>query len=238
MANLQGTALTKENIEGAFRQVKDLYPVPEGEVRLVSPEIIESAIRFIRDSFVKDEPVGAAFGIQWDDNADGFWRHAFSEGLSLAVVSANSGQVIAIRGIAPITRGVNYDVPDSADDRLKRFLSYMNYCHEKSNFFQHYDIQEALHFFGLGVHEAYRRKGIATKLFQTALAFVKSLGLDKVYVKGESSSDFSRRIYDKFGFELLLENFYKDCTFAGAGGLKVTGGHAAYSDYGKCITNE
>ena len=61
--------------------------------------------------------------------------------------------------------------------------------------------------------------------------FVKDLEMGNV-IRGEGSSNFSQRIYEKLGFETLLEIQYEDYKQDGEFVFKNTGEHKPEKVYG------
>ena len=65
------------------------------------------------------------------------------------------------------------------------------------NIFEHYGVDDVIHFYGFGVHGDFRRSGIGEKLMKAALSFVRNLDLGNVVIKGEGTSDYSKRVFEK-----------------------------------------
>ena len=164
----------------------------------------------MKDNFVPHEPLVQLFGVQWDKDAENYWNAVFDQGMSLILTSKENGDIIAARGIEIIKKTDSIDTAGISDERLRNLLDYLNYCDQHAKFFEHYGAEEAVHFAGLGVSQAYRRRGIATQLLTDAVNLVKNLDLKCVYIKGEASSDYSKKIYDKLDFDVLYEQIYED----------------------------
>lgn len=59
--------------------------------------------------------------------------------------------------------------------------------------------------FSLSVKEKYRKKGVATKLMTTMLAFLKKQGYKKASLSVQKEN-FACNFYRKLGFEVIKEN--------------------------------
>jgi ribosomal protein S18 acetylase RimI-like enzyme len=74
--------------------------------------------------------------------------------------------------------------------------------------YKRFGVDTAVELLSLGTHRLYRQRGIANKMMEAALLFCEGLGLR--YLKGECSSIYSQKIYEKLGFETLHTfNVYK-----------------------------
>ena len=67
---------------------------------------------------------------------------------------------------------------------------------------------KCIHFSGLGTNDKYRRRHLATRMLNTGIAFAKHLGIDPIYIKGEASNNYSKKVYENSGFEILHEEMY------------------------------
>ena len=85
------------------------------------------------------------------------------------------------------------------------------------------------------VHRDYRQRRIGEKLMRAAISFVRNLGLGHVIIKGGGSSNFSHRLYEKVGFEILSELVYDEYKFEGINVLSNTGEHKTHKLYGMSI---
>ncbi|KAL4218874.1 hypothetical protein ACF0H5_021462 [Mactra antiquata] len=116
---------------------------------------------------------------------------------------------------------------------LKYAFEFTKQYDDKANFFDHFGVTEAFHFYGLAVSENYKRKGYAEKIVRASISMIRHLGLDPVYIKGEASSNYSRRIYDKIGMEELCDQKYRSWTaYDGTQPIQNTGVHESVTVYG------
>jgi ribosomal protein S18 acetylase RimI-like enzyme len=192
----------------------------------------------MKDNFLPQEPLVQLFGVHWDDDAEKFWGAVFDQGLTLILTNKDDNDIIALRGIEIITKTDRIDTAGIQDENLRNLLDYLNFCDDHAKFFEHYCVDEAIHFAGLAVSQAYRRRGIATKLLTDAVSFVENLGLKCVYIKGEASSDYSKRVYEKLDFDELYQQIYEEYTVNGKHLMLDKTPHTSNKIYGKCVKKQ
>ena len=187
----------------------------EGNVVLLTKDRYDEALSFLKEHFVPDEPMFKSLGIQWSEElADIRFRSAFELNLSVVLEDLESHDIIAIRSTRIVKRGSRLDPNTINDVLLRELIRAESIADERANFFNHYGIDEAIQFLGLGVHRKHRGKGLATKLTKFYIKFLRYLGVFPVHVKVEGSSNYSKNIYQNLGFETLYElkflNYFVD----------------------------
>lgn len=67
-----------------------------------------------------------------------------------------------------------------------------------------------VHIMNLAIHLEWRRKGIASRLVEEILSLSRDQGVKKVHLEVRQSNDFARRLYRKFGFQVIAvrPNYY------------------------------
>lgn len=73
---------------------------------------------------------------------------------------------------------------------------------------------------------------------RAAVFFIRNLELGDVVIKGEGTSNFSKRVFEKVGFEVLAEVVYADYKVDGKIVIHSTGEHKTGRLYGlfvKCV---
>ena len=130
--------------------------------------------------------------------------------MTLALISDTTGEIICARINHIGNKKEKFEKKDMGSEGLKKIVGLIDSLNELCNVFERYNIEECFHFFALGVHKEYRKRGIGTKMMKAAVALVKNMQLGPVVIKGEGSSNYSQRIYEKLGFDTLAEIFYAD----------------------------
>ena len=67
------------------------------------------------------------------------------------------------------------------------------------------------------------------------IRYVHNLGFESVCIHGEGTSNFTKKIYESNGFDILCESFYDDYKVNGEQVFCNTGEHKSVRIYGKCV---
>ncbi|XP_060602547.1 uncharacterized protein LOC132755670 [Ruditapes philippinarum] len=229
-------SLTEEDIQKAFEKTRGQFDIPGVKLVLVTEEYYEKTLELCRDYFVPDEPINKAVGLEYNDEMRSFWLQFLKLHLSLLFIDEESGEPIGFRTTNISCRDEKLDLCSIKSNPLREVLSFIAHCENESRFFDHYETDEAFNFLGLVVAEKYKRRGFATKLFRAALEMIRNLGFDEVYVKGGGTSNFSKKIYEREGFETLYEKFYDSYEVNGNFPIQNTGEHKSMKVYGLKVT--
>ena len=67
-----------------------------------------------------------------------------------------------------------------------------------------------VHIMNLAVHPDWKRKGIGSRLVEETLSISRDNGVKKVHLEVRQSNDQARRLYEKFGFQVIAArpNYY------------------------------
>ena len=67
-----------------------------------------------------------------------------------------------------------------------------------------------VHIMNLAVHPDWKRKGIGSKLVEETLSISRDHGVKKIHLEVRQSNDQARRLYEKFGFQVIAvrPNYY------------------------------
>ena len=135
-----------------------------------------------------------------------------------------------------VTRIARADAPaDFSTMKVGSFrdvYQFCAFCDDKADFFGRYGTTETFHFAALAVNAKFRRRGLGAVVFKAAIDLVRCLGLPVAYIKGEASSNYSRKIYEKFGFENLLTQSYDDYTVDGEIVIQGSDEHKSMTIFG------
>ena len=151
--------------------------------------------------------------------------------MSLVLVSDNTDEIVAIRVTRISKRVEDFDWNKLQSEGLKKVIGLVHALQIQCNIYEHYNVEEAIEFVSLGVHRDYRKKGIGLKIMRAAIALIKNMELNGVIVKGEGSSNYSQRIYEKVGFDTHAEVFYDDHKEDGEVVFKNMGEHKSTIQY-------
>ena len=157
--------------------------------------------------------------------------------MSLVLIADATDEVIACRvtNMTEKSRKVLEKMKTMKTEQIKILIDLINHLKSLCNTLSHYDVENAVHFFALGVHKDYRRRGIGGKVMSAAVELVKQLDLGPVVVTGEGTSTYSQRIYEKLGFETNAEVIYDEYKVNGELVFKNMGDQKSMRLYGKVV---
>ena len=192
-------------------------------------------LEFYKGHFCPDEPINRSLNIPWDQEAIESFTESFRHNLTIALVSDDTGEIVGGRILIIANNNDKIDTSKYKSETLKKLMDITYHFGTLCNMFEHYKVEEMIHFFGLGVHRDYRRKGIGTKLQKAAMAFVRNMGIGPVLIRGEASSNYSRMIYERLQFECLATIVFAEYKVNGEVVLKNMEENKTYKLYGKVV---
>ena len=158
------------------------------------------------------------------------------DNMSIGLVSKATGELFGFRIMSVTNKDENeVDTSEVSSEKFKLIEDFLNHLAGLNNVFEHYDVEDVVHFFGIGVHRDWRGKGVGSKLMKAAMTFVANLGVGPVVVTGEGSSNYSKRIFEKFGFDILAEVAFADYKVNGEVVFQNLGEHKCERLYGKIV---
>ena len=156
--------------------------------------------------------------------------------MSLALVSDTTGEIISGRIITINSKPeAHLGKSDFRSEGIRKIVELIQRLDSLFDVFDHYGVDDLVHFYAFGVHREYRDRGIGTQVMKDAVAFAKSMGLDGVVIKGEGGSLYSQKIYENLGFETLGELFYEQVKEGGKVVFETGPVHKSERQYGKRI---
>lgn len=170
---------------------------------------------------------------------EAFWLNALKLNLSIMFIDEESEEAIAFR-ITNITRPITQlDIDAIRAEPMKlKLIQFIRHCVSMADVFRHYGTNEAIHFLGLVVAEKYRRRGLGTRIFRAAIDMTRHLGIHPLYITGEGTSNYSKKIYEDAGFEVLYEKSYRTWEIDGTFPIQNTGQHKSMKVYGLRVSTK
>lgn len=201
----------------------------------LTEDLYPATLEVMKESFIYDEPICTALGVEWCDEYRTSWLGIFRANLSFVLVNQTNGEIMGVRLIRNLKKETSEDFvhADKIKDKpRKQYVKMMEISLKKANFFEKYEVDEAFFLWGLAVPRKYRQRGIATLMMKAALKFIECLGFESVYIRGNASSNYSRRIYENLNFETLSEIQFDTYRVDGVFILKgKTGVHNCLKEY-------
>ena len=180
--------------------------------------------------FVPNEPLCQTFGVTWNKDPEKLTLEALKKNVSICMISQDTEEIMGVR-ITSIMRKTDSpeDLSDMENEPLRSLLTFLTHRDKEVDFFERYEVDKAIHFFTLTVNQKYRCNGVGGRLIAVSVAMSRELGF-KV-IKGECTSNFSQRIFEKQGFVIVLEMPYASYFYNGRPIIEGTGEHTMTKVY-------
>ena len=217
----------------AFEKTRDTLPYSaiKGTFVLVTEEYYERGIWMAKNCFLPHDPLSKGLGIEWCDELEGMWINTFKQGLSVMIVNPNNGAPMCLRATRTDSPSGQPDLEQVENQSLLKMIKFHKYSESKIDFYKEKGAAWCIHFFGLCTSEAYRQQGLATTLMEFSLDLARNLEIVPLFIRGEGSSNYSQRIYEKLNFDLMNDIIYKDYNENGEQIIKDTGDHKSMAVY-------
>ncbi|XP_052780929.1 uncharacterized protein LOC128217667 [Mya arenaria] len=228
------TEHTLEKAQAALNRIKAPYESEKGRLEIVTPDRYDEVYEILGNHFTPDEPLCRSYGVVWHPEFEKITYENLKDNCSVCMISKETDQMMGVRLIG-FTRRSDPPADFSKMDYepLRELFTFLHSKNKEVDFFNRYDVDEALHFYTLGVHKNYRRMGLGSKLLGAAVELGREIGFKAI--KGEGTSNFSQRIYEKEKFDLILTMPYDEYTYKGRKIIDGTGEHTMTKVYGKTL---
>ncbi|KAL4225902.1 hypothetical protein ACF0H5_013890 [Mactra antiquata] len=224
-------SLTLDKAVLALDKVKSEFEVENGRLAIITPDRYAETYDIMGNHFTPDEPLCRSFGVVWDKEFERATCENLKSNVSICMISKDTNEIMGIRVIGTMKiSDPPMDLSEFNYEPLRSLFTFLTHKDKEVRFFEQFGVDEAIHFFTLGVNKKYRRMGLGGKLLAAAVAMSRELGF-KV-IKGEGTSNFSQRIYEKQGFETLYTLPYDSYMYNGRPVIDGTGEHTQTKIYG------
>lgn len=177
-----------------------MYPVIGGHLKIITEDRYNDTFYIMENHFPKEEPLSAAFGVNWSQSKP-FFLPELKKHLSVMAVSDENDEIMGISINTVRRKTDSNELVDVDDEPLKASFEFVAHKDKEIDLFNRFGLSEVFHCYSLAVHLNYRRQGLGTALVGTSLALAKELGFRAV--KAECSSKTSQNIFEKFGAEVI-----------------------------------
>jgi RimJ/RimL family protein N-acetyltransferase len=216
----------------AFDKSSSKFKEPGVKFVLITKANEDIALRMAREYFITQEPMNICLGMKWTEEVEEYWKRGMKTGLSLMFLHDEDDDPIAFQIIEIVRFDDICDIEGIQYQGHKDLVRCLADCDRNADFFGHFQTKEAFHFLSLGVTPKYGQRGYGTKIFNFAIDFVRNFEIDPVYIKVEGSSNFSKKIFERAGMEILHEKYFEDWEFEGRKPFQNTGIHKSLKLYG------
>ncbi|KAL4225901.1 hypothetical protein ACF0H5_013889 [Mactra antiquata] len=217
--------------ENALDKVKSEFEVENGRLAIITPDRYADTYDMMANHFTPAEPLCRSFGVVWEKEHERVINETLTFNVSICMISEDSNEIIGVlvNGIIKIS-DPPMDLSKYNYEPLRSLFTFLTHKDKEDKFFEHFGVDEAVHFFELGVNRKYRRIGLGGKIFAAAVAMSRELGFKACKVEG--TSNFSQRIIEKQGFETLYTLPYDSYMYNGRPVIDGTGEHTQTKIYG------
>ena len=154
--------------------------------------------------------------------------------ISLLLISDTTDQIVAVRLSELSKKGEQLDIGNIISEGLRKKFAIFGVLNKICNVYEHYEVDENIVFLALGVHKDFRKRGIGLKIQKAAIAMAVKFELGPILLKVEATSNFSKKIFEKLGFD-NLEVLYDDHKENSAVVFKNMGDNKSVKLYGKIV---
>ena len=215
----------------ALHKVKAEYEIVKGKLAIITPDRYEEAYAILANDFIPDEPLSQAFGlINWDECFKKMVLEDLKKNLSVCMTSTDNDEIMGLLMIGAMKKKDALMDESCPEHPLMSIITFLNHKNKEVNFFERYAVDEAVHIFTLGVKRNYRRMGLGGCLLAASVAMCQELGFKAIEVEG--TSNFSQKIFEKRGFEILATMPYDSYCHNGRQIREGTGEHTMTKIYG------
>ena len=211
--------------------MKGGYEFDKGRLAVITQEHYDATYDIMGNHFTPDSPLCKAFGVTWNKCFEDFTSDLLKQNLSICVISEETDEVIGVHIISVMKRSdPTVDISLVQDEPIREVLVFLQQKDEEINFFDRYGVDEYIHLEMLAVHKDFRQKGYGGLLVQAAVALCRELGFE--VITSEGTSNFSQKIFEKNGFEILAKLPYDSYIYKGQPIINGTGEDTMTKLYG------
>ena len=196
---------------------------------MIQEDRYNDVMDIMANQFMPDETICGAFGVVWNPFSEQKITSVLKQNLSIMAVSDDTNETMGIRTCRIAKKSDVNDLSHVTYENVKDMWTFLCHKDKEMDLFNRFNLEEMFHFVTLAVHKNYRRRGLGFILLSAGVALAKALGFKAV--KGEGTSAFSQRIYEKRGFETILEIPYSQYAYKGGYLGERTGEHTSTKIY-------
>lgn len=183
-------------------------------IELITEDDAEEVLKMLKKFFFKDEPLNTFVDLGECKELEKYSTKSLHEHCSFKAVNSR-GEIVGVNINGLISRPEESDEPPSkladgcAHPKFKKIMALMDHVDENFNIFDLYqDVDRLLDIKIMSVDSNYRGLGIAGKLTDRTMEYVKENNIKLVHVL--CSSHFSARVMEKMDFQEVYKLPYQD----------------------------
>lgn len=192
-----------------------------------------------KNYFHTSDPLSASIDLEWSAELEFVWRKILTQNLSIMLIEPVSGEPICLRANMKEKKSTTtFDPNMFTDPHVKKIEGFIRYSETLKDVYEYYETDWKFHFFALCTAPKYRQQGIAKTMMSFALDVTRNLGIYPVYIKGEGTSNYSKKIYEKLNFSVILDVPFVDYKNNGEIVFANTGEHKTMTVFGYALRNK
>ncbi|KAH8404799.1 hypothetical protein KR222_003856 [Zaprionus bogoriensis] len=183
-------------------------------VRELKEEDFDAFNRFLLDHFYTQEPLLQTPGDHFREEPELLQERleAIRQGLSVVAVDQNE-RIVGVAYAEQVSReGMGHNWLEIKGQKPTKLIAHIHYflsnLENKSEFFKHYDVSQALYLAILTVDASVTRQGLGRRLVSALMEVGRSKGLPLLVTT--CTSVYSQRVMAALGFEVVLSQKYSD----------------------------
>lgn len=183
-------------------------------IELITEDDAEEVLKMLKKFFFKDEPLNTFVDLGECKELEKYSTKSLHEHCSFKAVNSR-GEIVGVNINGLINRPKETDEPPAkladvcAHPKFKKIMALMDHVDENFNIFDLYqDVDRLLDIKIMSVDSNYRGLGIAGKLTDRTMQYVKDNNIKLVHVL--CSSHFSARVMEKMDFQEVYNLPYQD----------------------------
>ncbi|WAR26775.1 DNAT-like protein [Mya arenaria] len=223
--------ITLDVAQKALKKIRPKIDTDEYCFEIITPDQYVEAFDIMSNHFIPDEPICHASNVTWNKDFEKMTIEDLKHNISLTMISRKTGDMVGL-GISGFLR--RSDTPEDfswmESKNVKDVFRFIYYPTKEIDIFNRYGVDEIFSLDFLCVRNDYRRHGLAIHIVKAALELAKDLSF--TVVKGDCTGNYSQRIFEKHGFETILNIPYNSCVIDGNPIGEKTGAHKSLKIYG------
>lgn len=192
---------TVNEVSKALDRVRADFEIEGARLAVITEDKYDDVLQVVGENFLPDEPISIAYGLERCQEWDEVVRSWLRLNLSVMMVHTDTGDVMGVTIICVSTRHASS--PNLQHEPLRNVFRFLTDREHESDIFNKIGVDTIFHFCLIAVRRKYRQYGLGTKLMGACIELGRVLGFKAV--DSQATSNYSQKIFKRYGFEVLHE---------------------------------